>query len=275
MLRLFFILDMAKSQKSPSQGTLQIVPATSAAPLITPKANFGGPSVWLSGITLLLTVVTVMLYAAGKAYRAAYLNEFGGSDWMVPWSSQELIYLGATCQLSKLLFVLPALLVFCLASMLCVLLLLVGKRFAKRFVKDRKGKPNRAPSNDTAPSNSFDDIVEFLSLLSHVSAISALIVVMCTVYVSLAEKKGTQDAREAIENILTNSSPNRTKHLLYYTEITRKIQSETITERGYAVTCNEKACLLYMAPIERGDSPTLKFVPLDNITNCVTSSKAF
>lgn len=259
---------MAKSQKAASHNNRQVTLEPETPPVATLKANFGGPGVWLTGITLLLTTVTVMLYAAGKAYRAAYLAEFGGSDAMVAWSSQDLVYLGATCQLSQLLLILPVFFGFCVVSVF----FLLGVEGIQQFVEKRKSKSSRVSATNVTPIGN-SGLAEFLSLLSVVTAVAAAVVIMSTVYVGLAERKGTQDGRDLVKKIPTEAYASKGNRVLYYTEITRKVQSDSIIEKGFAITCSEKACLLYTSPKVQGGAWTLKFVPLDNVTNLTTTAE--
>lgn len=57
----------------------------------------------VSAFSLSITVLTAVLWGAGKAYRQNYLSVFGFDDAVMPWSFQDVVYQGITKQLTILL----------------------------------------------------------------------------------------------------------------------------------------------------------------------------
>ncbi|MGZ5856562.1 MAG: hypothetical protein ACXWJK_04915 [Burkholderiaceae bacterium] len=237
--------------------------------------SFGGVAAWLSGITLTLTIISITLYAAGKAYRSNYLRHFGATDTLIQYQPQDLVYLGTTAQLDTLLLVYPviagALILMIIVMFLLHRLGIAAQKYSRmmNLVKNAPALSKGRRENDpTAPNTE----TAFAALLVLIGFILFLIFVLCISYVARAERLGLENAVGDRTAMLSGDAAQIKKRNLIFSTIERSIQGKAIIDTGYPITCSEKACLLFQ-PISNIDSKIgngkpvkkTKYIPLDNL----------
>lgn len=213
------------------------------------KLDFG----WVSLFTLSITVFTAILFGAGKAYRANYLGSFNLVDSLIPWSFQDVVYLGITKQLPILLVVPMITLWFVLGAVVFtgVLFWIKDKLLAwiiKRRICSKK-------SNVNSSMSFLLELLEFLFV-----SISSVISVgfLSIFFIANAEKLGGVDAKAEKESVAEGSADPK----LRYAIIKRFVGGQEITDEGYLVSCSERVCGLYS--IVNGNESS-RLVPLENI----------
>jgi hypothetical protein len=236
--------------------------------------SFGGASTWLSGITLIITIMSITLYAAGKAYRVNYLHQFGVADVVIPWTPQDLIYLGAVTQLEVLIFALPVL-ALVLLSLAFIMWASYGLgRIAQRSIqktdfskvvrkilqKQKNNDPN-APITETA----------FLFLLTTILIIFFFLVIACLIFIANAEQLGEQQAAEDKLALIHNDLKKIKSRNLTPVSLGRKLDGLLIKDEGHVISCSEKRCLLYQIQANtKGNQKAItkvKIVPIENVAN--------
>lgn len=218
------------------------------------KLDFG----WVPLFTLCLTAFTAIAFGAGKAYRAHYLHIFGFTAEAIPWSFQDVVYLGITKQIDILL--LPLMWLFCIALVL-FLLSMLWKDFYEWFSAQRakKSEGMKRTKDKSSTKSLLDQIPRPVKWLG-------FIFIGCTLamfFVLKAEQRGKEDA-EAAKKIALQG--NREDSKMPYVTIERKVGAQKIIEAGYLFSCSERACGLY-SPASDKKKEASRLVPMDGVTS--------
>lgn len=218
---------------------------------IKSKLDFG----WVSLFSMGITVLVAVLFGAGKAYRQQFLAGFSFSDTVVPWSFQDVVYLGITKQLPILLAapVAATAAIFIFALMAGGLMWLDARIAARRLNTPNK---NRKQNEKLPSGESFLRISEFLLICFGWITLLSLLALF---FVARAEQLGKSDAKLAQESIEKRETVSS---LLNHVKIVRFVGGRVIEEEGYLVTCGEKMCGIYSHQDDRAVSV---LVPLDNV----------
>lgn len=232
----------------------------SEPPLDGQKAKFDFD--WVPLFTLCLTVCTSTAFGAGKAYRAQYLRAFGFTGEAIPWSFQDVVYLGITKQIDILLLA-PMVAAEAVAIFLglAVLLLWLDERLADwRAVR----KSKKLGSSKSAQMNPRMDSLLVVSLFL-LKCLGFIFVVgwSAAFFVVQAEQRGMKDAKAAKESV-TQGSKEDSK--LPYVTIERRVGEQKIIETGYLFSCSERACGLYSPPSDNRKEVS-RLVSMDNVTS--------
>lgn len=225
--------------------------------------SFGGAAVWMSGITLFITLLSITFYGAGKAYRVAYLRQFGVTDSMLPWSTQDLVYLGITKQLDTILWAYPALAGF----MLLMILFMwgshkTGKYLEKRFALKTATRTTKNPALDGPYGET-----AFLLLIILTGLVLFLLTTLCLIYIAKAETMGKTEGHNDHRIILEGDEKSlKDNGLLPGTfEILNEGKSNSATV--YLFSCSDKACFGLEKTTKR-----IFYVPLDKRISFYTTS---
>jgi hypothetical protein len=235
--------------------------------------SLGGASAWLSGITLAITIVSITLFAAGKAYRVKYLEQFGAMDGILPWTPQDLIYLGTVTQIETLMLVYPiSALVILGALMYLWSAYMIGQRLTREKLSDQVTL-RRDVKKNTHPNAPYVETA-FSLLFLLVGFVLCILFYLCLIYIARAEGLGKTDAIEDRSAIALGDKAKIKKKNLAHIVINRNAQGKSIIEAGYVISCSEKACLLFGThSVENPDTKKqeaktyTKYVPLDNVTS--------
>jgi hypothetical protein len=216
------------------------------------KLDFG----WVSLFTLSITVFTAVMFGAGKAYRQNYLATFGFNDPVIPWSFQDVVYLGIVKQLPILLAAPMVAIgaVFGFAVLVGILLWLGNRLAVQRAKKSSSGRKVKTKS-------STDSMLEVMQFMLNCFGAVLVIALLALFFVARAENLGGLDAKAAIESMAKGS---KDKPKLPYVTIERRVGGQEIVETGYLVSCSERACGLYSPG--KGAEPS-RVVPLDGVTS--------
>jgi hypothetical protein len=233
--------------------------------------SLGSASTWISATTLTLSVLSVLLFTAGKAYRNAYLSEFGISEWNLPWSVQDLIYLGAVNQLSILLLAPLIFMLACISYVFCIWVVDLLSQGLRKYVESKfpaifQSKRTRNVVNNQKQDLSLD-IFKVLAI-PLVAALAAILVAIPSVlYAASAERAGKKQGEMEKLAILENNPGSKARENLSWALIRRRIQDQEITEVGYLISCTEKACAMFQR-VQNGSNITgkAKIVPLEGVT---------
>lgn len=216
-----------------------------------PKLDFG----WVSLFSMGITVLVAVLFGAGKAYRQQFLAGFSFSDTVLPWSFQDVVYLGITKQL-PILVTAP---VVAIAAIFIFALMAGGLMWLDaRIAARRLNTPNKnTKQNEKLPNGeSFLRIIEFLLIcLGWITLLSLL----ALFFVARAEQLGKSEAKLTQESIEKRETMSP---LLNRVKIARFVGGRVIEEEGYLVSCGEKMCGVVSHQDDRAVSV---LVPLDNV----------
>jgi hypothetical protein len=210
---------------------------------------------WVSLFTLSITAFTAVVFGAGKAYRQSYLEFFGLSDTVIPWSFQDVAYLGITRQL----VILAAALMVAIGLAFVVMLLTeailwVLDQFAGRRIKTSSNDNQKNAIKSSAEISR--QVGQFL-----VNSVGSIYFFgfWALLFIARAEQLGGIDAQTSKESVAQGS---KVKPKLPYVTIERIVGGQRITEAGYLITCSERICGLY-SPDK--DKEATRLVPLDNV----------
>ncbi len=214
---------------------------------------------WVSVFTLIITVFTAVLFGAGKAYRQAYLQVFGFNDSVLPWPTQDLIYIGAVKQLDIILAAPPIALLATVAitigigALLWLINILASQRKSK--ISSRR---NSKKQNFTEAIG----LLDLLQLAVNFLGVICIVVLTSTFFAAQAEYRGKTDAESALKSVSITNGVTPGKPELRYVVIKREVGKQRISEEGYLVSCSEKACGIHSP---KKNEPN-QIIPLDNLT---------
>lgn len=218
------------------------------------KLDFG----WVPLFTLCVTIFTAIAFGAGKNYRAQYLRSFGFTDAVIPWSFQDVVYLGITKQADVLVITL-------FASIGVVLGFFVlssalhwwnDKLVAQRAKKSRSSKQIKTNSS----MNYLAYFCQFLVLCIGFVFIGGIYAMFLSLF---AGQRGGDHAEAAKESVAQGS---KVEPKMPYVIIERKVGAQKIVEAGYLFICSERVCGLY-SPAPDKKKGTSRLVPMDGITS--------
>lgn len=225
--------------------------------------SFGGAAVWISGITLFVTLLSITFYGAGKAYRVAYLSQFGATDTLLPWSTQDLIYLGIVKQLDTIIWTYPALAVFILVM---ILYLWVSYKLGKYFEAKRTFKASFEPRRNIDKAAPYSETA-FLLLLLLTGLVLFVSAMLGLAYVARAERLGGTDGRSDYKMMIEGDLKALEKRGVVAATIEVLKDGKSHSSTVFTFSCSEKACL----GIER-PTKTVLYLPLDKIITFRKSS---
>ena len=213
---------------------------------------------WTSAFTLIITVFTAVLFGAGKAYRQAYLQVFGFNDSVLPWPTQDLIYLGTIKQLDIILVGPPI-------ALLAVVTIVIGIG-ALLWTINKLASQNKSktPCRKKSKKQNFTEAIGLLDLLQLVAnflGVITVVILISTFFAVRAEKLGKADAESALQSIPSKNRITPDKPELRYVVIKREIGKQRISEEGYLISCSEKACGIHSP---KKEEPS-QIIPLDNL----------
>ncbi|SDI12897.1 hypothetical protein SAMN05216466_12768 [Paraburkholderia phenazinium] len=190
----------------------------------------------ISGLALTGAIFVWLLLNAGHAYRIGYLVKFGFQPDALPWSTDQLVYLGYFAQEDYLL---PLLGIFvCFASVFAAIFL-----FGNIARHRAKGKSGNLSSRNKAPSVS---LVTFEVWAFWVAAIVlfALMIfsVVPMVLLEPVRSRGAADALREMSAIRHWDIKTMQDHQVQFVEFTLN-KGGTIA--GVPVSCNDKLCAIY------------------------------
>lgn len=227
-----------------------------APPPSSSKLDFG----WVSAFSLGITLLAALLFGAGRAYRYSFLTRFGFDDWVMPWSFQDLVYLGTTKQALVLMAATAGAFIGTVAIVVCtVALSWVGNKVRARVAR----RPGRPGTNKKAKGLRDDQMLNTVQFLLNCFGAALLFSYLALLFVAWAEVVGRKDAEKEIHAIETAGTDGQGIRLRYAI-IDRRIGDKVITERGYVVTCTEKACGLF---VPGGGGEAARVVPLDSLVS--------
>lgn len=210
---------------------------------------------WVPLFSFSFTVFATVVFGAGKAYRQQYLAVFSFTDKVLPWSFQDIVFLGITTQLSILLAA-PVVAI----GTIMVIVMLTGGLF---WLDDRLVvyRLRKATSNKNAnrTKSVLDSLLDTGMFLINTFGAIFLFAFLALIFVARANNLGRTDAESAIENI---KKPATDKPKLDYVIVERMVRGQKVLEEGYLVSCSDRACGLYSP--DRGEEAS-RLIPLDNI----------
>ena len=208
----------------------------------------------MSGITLCITFLSITFYGAGKAYRVAYLHQFGVSDSMLPWSTQDLIYLGATKKLTTILWAYPALVGFLSAMILFMWgSYKTGKYLERRFVSKTYTRKSKNPDLDAPYTET-----AFLYLIMLNGLVLFILILFCLLYCASTERLGKTEGIEDRKMILESDDKILQNNGLLPATIETSNQGKSNFTTVYFFSCSEKACIGLEKVTEK-----IFYIPLD------------
>lgn len=223
---------------------------------------------WVPASSLGITMFTAVLFGAGKAYRQAYLSAFGFNDAFgvndsaIPWSFQDLVYLGITKQLSILFFSpVVALVALPVLAVVVVIALWFRNRVAAKRRKSGGAATNKNLVRQEDSHNYALDLILFL--VKYLGAVF-LFALLALIFVAGAERLGKADAEKELAVIKARNTTTPAKPQLSYAIIERIVEKRLVTEEGYVVTCSDRACGLFMPDKGREAS---RLVTLDHLVS--------
>ncbi|CAE6696273.1 hypothetical protein [Paraburkholderia domus] len=215
-------------------------------------------AVIISGFALTGAIFLWLLRNAGHAYRLGYLLGFGFQPDALPWSADDLIYLGYYAQEDYLVPLLGLFVVF------AVLLAVVF--FAGNFVKHRAAL-KQATKPVTVNGGESINLVTTEVMFFWVAAIVIFVLLMCSVVplglLGPVRYRGENDAVKAMAAIRQWDLDEMKAHQMKFVEIVR---DKAGLVSGVPISCTDKLCAIY-SPVGPIHSHT---VPLTDIISWST-----
>lgn len=238
------------TKKSQAFSNIKGTPSSSS------KLDFG----WVSAFSLVITLLAALLFGAGRAYRYSFLTRFGFDDWVMPWSFQDLVYLGTTKQALVLMAAIAGAFIGTVAIVVFTAALSwVGKKVRVRVAR----RPERPSKNKKAKGLIDDQMLDTAQILLNCFGAVLVFSYLALLFVAWAEAVGRKDAEQEIQAIKAAGTDGQNIRLRYAI-LERRVGDQVVTERGYVVTCTEKACGLF-APDK--DKEAARIVLLDNLVS--------
>lgn len=216
------------SQHSSKTGEVPSRPLLSAIPLA---------AVIISGFALTGAIFLWLLRNAGHAYRLGYLLGFGFQPDALPWSADDLVYLGYYAQEDYLVPLLGLFVVF------AVLLAVVF--FAGNAVKHRAAREDAAKSVKVHGRTS-EHLVTTEVMFFWVAAIVIFVLLICSVMplalLGPVRDRGESDAVKAMTAIRQWNITEMKAHQMKFVEIVR---DKAGLVSGVPISCTDKLCAIY------------------------------
>ena len=212
---------------------------------------------WIPTLTLFTTLFTAVSFGAGKAYRQKYLALFGFNDTLIPWSFQDVVYLGILTQVETIIMV-P---VFAI-GMLVIIIAILWLMFKLKLFLEKKANKKPTDKRDKKDNNKdeyFIEIMDFFANLMNFSGIVLIALILTLFFAAQAEKRGKTDAVNHLSKIETAINKKEKYQGLDFAKIDRELGNKTISQEGYIITCSEKLCGIY------DENKTSHIIPIDNI----------
>jgi flagellar basal body-associated protein FliL len=217
----------------------------------------------VSAFSLSITVLTAVLWGAGKAYRQNYLSVFGFDDAVMPWSFQDVVYLGITKQLTILLTApLVSIGVFLLLA-----IVVIAMAWINNLEKEQRRRTARAATNRNTFGwwSNAESILELIILLIYCLVAFFVCAMLATFFVAGAETLGKKDAEKELAAISALKTTKSVKPQLSYAVIERMVDKRHVTEEGYVITCSDRFCGLYTP--DKGLGASRLIVSLDHLVS--------
>lgn len=211
---------------------------------------------WVAVFSFAISVMAGVAFAAGKAYRQHYLQGFSLSDSQLPWTFQDVVYLGITKQLPILLAAPIAAILGVFVFVLVVALSSALARLVRRKRRQSRSAQTQASADNTNTQEPGTDVLEFLT-----RSLGAVLMVMflSVIYVAKSEQLGASDAKAEL-TALKQGDEKRIN--LTPVRVERVVSGQRIAHHGYLVSCSERACGL----VEKIEGRILsRVIPLDNV----------
>lgn len=259
LLLISFLFEMSKFQRriflqqvSPVAKRRHAKQTSKNAGGYRPKLDFG----WVPFVTLCITAFTAVLFGAGKAYRNAYLLQFGFSDVIFGWPFQDLVYIGIIKQLKALILVPSYFLLLALSPFLIrefrQILRVMGMWLEMKYGSTRMRHAQ------ARGFGKFDSLIDAWKFIVFSSMAYGFFVFVSACLVVGAEQRGISDGQAAIQSTARQAAGAK----LPYVIIERIVGGQKIVKEGYLVTCSERACGLYSSEKVAEKS---EMVPLEGV----------
>lgn len=208
----------------------------------------------IPALTLFTTLFTAVCFGAGKAYRQKYLALFGFNDNLIPWSFQDVVYLGILTQLENILM--TPVFAFGMLAIIIAILWIMSK--LKLFLENKANKKSTSKRSNNKDEY-FLEIMNFFANLMHFPLIALIALTLALIFAAQAEKQGKTDAVNHLSKIEAAINKKEKYQGLNFAKIDRKSGNKTISQEGYIITCSEKLCGIY------DENKTSHIIPIDNI----------
>lgn len=216
-------------------------------------------AVIISGFALTGAIFLWLLRNAGHAYRLGYLLGFGFQPDALPWSADDLIYLGYYAQGDYLV---PLLGLFVVFAVLFAVVFVASNLVKGRAARKQAAKP--AKVNEGKSINLVTTEVMFFG----VAAIVIIVLLVCSV-VPLAllgpvRNRGENDAVKAMTAIRHWDVKELKSHEMKFVEIIREKGGPV---SGVPISCTDKLCAIYspVGPIHAHTVPLTDIVSWSTI----------
>jgi hypothetical protein len=212
-------------------------------------------AVALSGFAILGAIFLWILRNAGHAYRLGYLLGFDFQPDALPWSVDDLMYLGYYAQEDYLAFLLGLFVVF---SALLAVVFVAGN--ALKHHATRKDAAKLVKTHGRATANLVTTEVVFFWFAAIVIFVLLVCSIMPLVLLGPVRDRGEHDATKAMTAIRQWNIKDMKAHQMKFVEIVRD-KGGLIA--GVPISCTDKFCAVY-SPVGRVHAHT---VPLTDIVS--------
>jgi hypothetical protein len=243
---------MSLSPKRPVHTSLH---RTSAKVPETSNSTFSGISlatVIISGFALTGAIFLWMLRNAGYAYRIEYLLTFGFQPDTLPWTADDLVYLGYNVQEAFALF---------------MSLVLYGGNWMDRYLEERRIRKGIGVVRKKKENFVTKDVIFLWG-----AALALMVLLYCSVIpqslLGPVRKRGERDALAEIKVIRDWNVVELQKRKLNFVEITH---DKTGPVSGVVISCTDKFCALY-SPVGPAHThtvplPSNRHAPYDSLSS--------
>jgi len=216
-------------------------------------------AVVISGFALTGAIFLWLLRNAGHAYRLGYLLGFGFQPDALPWSADDLIYLGYYAQEDYLV---PLLGLFIVFAVLLAVVFVASNLVKGRAALKQTTKPIKFKGGESG------NLVTTEVMFFWVAAIAIFVLLVCSV-VPLAllgpvRNRGENDAVKAMTAIRHWNVKELKSHEMKFVEI---IRDKGGPVSGVPISCTDKLCAIYspVGPIHAHTVPLTDIVSWSTI----------
>lgn len=227
-------------------------------------------------LTAVGTLFIAMMYASGQAIRTAYLDVYGLYEALMPWSPQQMMFMGFQWGAFDIFM----LLAFLAGYAFLVFLVLQFVEWLGRRAKTAK----TLGTQDMQYRSERESKVHFLVVAAVVFALAGAVVLILWGWVEVESRHGRDLAEKQRREIDGFECEMATKPAMAYARVLRSdgesagaklaqpqiaqlkgTQADTGLTEGYVISCDSRFCALYPYGQAENDDKKVLVVPLDNI----------
>jgi hypothetical protein len=222
------------------------------------------------------TLFIAMMYASGQAIRTSYLDVYGLYEALMPWSPQQMMFMGFQWGAFDIFMLLAFLAAYVFAVFLTLQLVeWLGRRARKR----QTGGAEEMPYRREREAN-----VHSLLIATIVFVLAGIVVLILWGWVEVQSRHGRDLANTQKAEIDAFKCEMATKPEMPYARVIRSVGNsmqinspspksgqpklapdDTGLVEGYVVSCDSHFCALYPYGQATNEGKKVVMVPLDNV----------